>query len=165
MTGTDERRNSRSRSGTPIRSNDAVPQPVFQAPAPFGGGIMPLPVPAAHPPPNGEDPFRMNVAVGQPHYINLNDDPPPIQMPAGRNALPIPMPNIQGAAGPLSQEGRQGHWQLPQFPAQVVAGARRNVCNVARQEHPQFPDKIWCTKGRHWVLKTTFGNLQTCTAC
>ena len=30
MTGTDERRSSRSRSGTPLRGDNLVPQPVFQ---------------------------------------------------------------------------------------------------------------------------------------
>ena len=41
-------------------------------------------------------------------------------MPAGWNAQPLTTPNIQGAVGPLSQEGVQMQWQLPQLPAQVV---------------------------------------------
>jgi hypothetical protein len=86
-------------------------------------------------------------------------------MPAGQNAQPLAMPNVQGATGPFSQEGVQMQWQLPQLPTQVVAGARRNVGHAARQTHPWFPDKIWCTKGRHWVLKTVFGPLQTWLLC
>src|SRR6202011_751357 len=113
-----------------------------------------------------------------------DDDMPQMRMPAGWNT-------VRGGAGPLSQEGQQFEWQIPraisnpdpppvpqptpppvlqqnplaQPPAQIVAGACRNRRNAARQEHPQFPDKIWCTKGRHWVLKTVFGNLLTCNAC
>jgi hypothetical protein len=162
MTGTDERRNSRSRSGTPTRGDNPVPQPNFVGLAGFGRGFVPPPAQAGLPPPNGEDPFRMNVAAEQ-HVINLNDDIPPMQMP--QNAQPLAVPNFQGVAGPLSQEGVQMQWQLPQLPAQVVAGARRNVGHAARQAHPQFPDKIWCTKGRHWVLITAFGPLQTCASC
>src|SRR6202047_4147949 len=161
MTGTDERRNSRSRSGTPTRSNNPVPQPNFGAPVSF----QPPPAQADPPSSNGEDPFRMDVGAGQRRVINLNDDIPPMQMPAGRNAPPLAMPNIQGAVGPLSQEGVQMQWQPSQLPAQVVAGACRNVRHAARQAHPQFPDKIWCTKGRHWVLIAAFGPLQTCANC
>src|ERR1700732_773949 len=72
-------------------------------------------------------------------------DPPPVPQP-------IPPPVLQQNT-------------LAQPPAQIVAGARQNCQNAARQEHPQFPDKIWCTKGKHWVLKTVFGNLLTCNAC
>ena len=97
-------------------------------PAGFGGGLVPPPAEAGLPPPNGEDPFRMNVAAG---VINLDDDIPPVKMPAGQHAQPLDMPNIQGAAGPLSQEGVQMQWQLSQLPAQVVAGAHRNVGHAA----------------------------------
>jgi hypothetical protein len=48
-------------------------------------------------------------------------------MPAGWNAQPVTIPNIQGAVSPFSQEGVQMQWQLPQLPAQVVTGACRNV--------------------------------------
>jgi len=164
MTGTDERRNSRSRSGTPSWSADPVPQPVFQLPAGFGAGHRDAPAPNL-PPSQGDDPFQMDVAAEHHRVINLNDDMPQMQMPARGNAQPLPIPNVQGAPGPLSQEGRQMRWRLPQLPAQVVAGARQNVRHAARQVHPQFPDKIWCTKGRHWVLQTAFGPLQTCAAC
>src|ERR1700683_1486106 len=165
MTGTYERQNSRSRSGTPTRGDDPIPQPDFVGQAGFGRGFMPPPAQAGLVPPNGEDPFRANIAAGQQHVINLNDDMPPMQMPAGQNAQPLAMPNVQGVAVPLSQEGVQMQWQLSQLPAQVVAGARRNVGHAARQTHPQFPDKIWCTKGRHWVLIAVFGPLQTCASC
>jgi hypothetical protein len=127
MTGTDERRNSRSRSGTPTWGDNPVPQPDFVGQAGFGRGFVPPPAQAGLPPPNAEDPFRMNVAVEQQHVINLNDDMPPMQMPAGQNAQPLVVPNVQDVAGPLSQEGVQMQWQLSQLPAQVVAGARRNV--------------------------------------
>src|ERR1700683_4090660 len=126
---------------------------------------MPPPAQAGLLPPNGEDPFRMNVAAEQQHVINLDDDIPPMQMPVGQNAPHLAMPNVQGVAGPLSQEGVQMQWQFSQLPAQVVAGACRNVGHAAHQTHPQFPDKIWCTKGRHWVLITVFGPLQTCASC
>ena len=85
---------------------------------------MPPPAQAGLVTPDGEDPFRANIAAGQQHVINLNDDMPPMQMPAGQNAQPLAMPNVQGVAGPLSQEGVQMQWQLSQLPAQVVAGAR-----------------------------------------
>ena len=96
--------------------------------------------------------------------------------------------------GPLSQEGRNFQWQLPdgmpnqppadiqqpiviqppvpiQPPAQVVAGVRcaarnQNIINhTAHQVHPRFSDKLWCTKGKHWVGTAVFGTLLTCDAC
>jgi hypothetical protein len=220
MTGTDERRNSRSRSGTPTRGGTPIPQPVFQPSVGFNEGHRDPPAPIPHHPPYGDDPFGANPAVEERHFISLNDDDDDdmsqIQMPAGRNAAPLPIPNVRGGVGPLSQEGQLFEWQLgpppalpgpppvpqpnpapapqpnpppvpqpnpppapqpnplpapsqnlplAQPPARRVAGARRIQRNPARQEHPQYPDKIWCTKGRHWVLKTVFGNLLTCLAC
>ena len=31
--------------------------------------------------------------------------------------------------------------------------------------HPRFPDKLWCTKGKHWVGTAVFGTLLTCDIC
>jgi hypothetical protein len=84
----------------------------------------------------------MNVAAEQQDIINLDDDMPPIQMPAGQNAQPLAMPNFQDVAGPLSQEVVRMQWQLSQLPAQVVAGAHQNIGHAACQVHPQFPNKI-----------------------
>ena len=228
MTGTDERCNSRSHSGTPTWGGTPVPQPVFQPSVGFNEGRRHLPAPIPDHLPYGDDPFRANPATEAHHSISLNDaddEMSQMQMPAGRNAAPLPIPNVQGGVGPLSQEGQHFEWQLgplpglpglppapqpnllpapsqnqllaqspaqrvagaPQIqppapqpnllpalsqnrplarsPARRVAGALRNQQNPARQEHPQFPDKIWCTKGRHWVLKTVFGTLLTCNAC
>ena len=146
MTGTDEHQNSCSHSGTPTWGDDPIPQPDFVGQAGRGRGFMPPPAQAGLLPPNGEDPFRMNVAAEQQHVINLDDDIPPMQMPADQNAPPLAMPNVRGVAGPLSQEGVQMQWQLSQLPAQVVAGARQNVGHAACPTHPQFPDKIWYKK-------------------
>ena len=46
MTGTDERRNSRSCSGTPTRGDEPIPQPDFVGQAGFGRGFMPPPAQA-----------------------------------------------------------------------------------------------------------------------
>jgi len=70
MTGTDEHRNSRSRSGTPTRGDDPIPQPDFVGQAGRGRGFMPPPAQAGLLPPNGEDPFRMNVAAEQ-HMLSI----------------------------------------------------------------------------------------------
>jgi len=123
MTGTDERRNSRSRSGTPTREDDIVPQPVFQPRAdshshngsPQGldsqpalqipaGFVHPQPMHADPPPFMGVDPFRIYVPAQEPGAINLNDDMPQVQ-----NALS----QVMNRQGPLSQEGRHFQWQLP----------------------------------------------------
>ena len=200
MTGTEERRNSRSRSGTPTRSGTPVSQPVFQPSVGFNEGHRHPPAHIPDHPPYGDDPSRVNPAAEGRRFISLNDDDDDdddemsqIQMPAGRNTAPMPILNVGGGAGPLSQEGQLFEWQLrpppalpgpppvpqpnpppasqpnspappqnlplAQPPARRVAGARRNQRNPARQEHPQFPDKIWRTKGRHWVLKTVFDDL------
>ena len=65
MTGTNKCRNSCSCSGTPTQGDNPVPQPDFVGQAGFGRGFMPPPAQAGLPPPNGEDPFRMNVAAEQ----------------------------------------------------------------------------------------------------
>ena len=83
MTGTDEHQNSCSCSRTPTRGDDPNPQPNFVGQAGRGRGFMPPPAQAGLLPPNGEDPFRMNVAAEQQHVINLDDDIPPMQMPVG----------------------------------------------------------------------------------
>ena len=193
MTGTDERRSSRSHSGTPSRGDNFVPQPVFQSHPgshSHSGTAQDLPVPTAlaYPPqmqgvepsvmPVDDDPFRIYVPE-HPGIVNLNDDIPEMQ-----NA-PQWVANIQG---PLSQEGRNFQWQLPiapiqlpipgpsqqlapvpsHPPARVVAGVRHaaaSVTNTARQPHPQYPTKLWCTKGSHWVESNVFGRLLTCEAC
>ena len=90
-----------------------------------------------------------------------NPDPPPIPQP---DPPPIPQPDPPPVPQPDPPPVLQPN-PLAQPPAQRVAGARQNRRNPARQEHPQFPNKIWCTKGKHWVLKTVFGNLLTCNAC
>ena len=113
MIGTDEHRNSRSCSGTPTQGDDPVPQPVFQHPAGSGEGHRYSPAPMPHPPAQGEDPFQMDIAAEHHGAINLNDDIAQVQMPARQNAAPPPIPNVQGGAGPLSQESRQFQWQLP----------------------------------------------------
>ena len=175
MTGTDERRSSCSRSGTPLWGDNLVPQPVFQ---PHPGSQMQ----GVEPPVMGDDPFRVYVpdhlASG---IITLNDD-----MPEMQNA-PAWVANVQG---PLSQEGRNFQWQLPvapfqppipgpsqppaamqpvasQPPAHIVAGVRHAavICHAARQPHPRYPTKLWCTNGRHWVESAVFGTLLTCEAC
>jgi hypothetical protein len=52
-----------------------------------------------------------------------------------------------------------------------VAGVRHAAANrqyvgyTACQEHPRFTNKLWCTKGRHWVESAVFGRLLTCKAC
>jgi phospholipase C len=160
MTETDERRNSHSRSGTPDRGDNFIPQPVF-LPHPgshsCSGAVQDLGSQPVLSPPTafvyapqmqgvqspvmGDDSFRIYQHSG---IINLNDD-----MPEKWNA-PQQDANIQRAA---SQEGR--HPQLsPSFiqphvpaqsPARVVAGAR----HVARQPHYQYSTKLWCSKGRH----------------
>jgi hypothetical protein len=139
MTGTDERRNSRSRSGTPTRGGTPVPQPMFQPAVGINEGHRHLPAPIPNPPPYGDDPFRVNAPIEAHRVVNLNDDDddmPQMQMPAGWNP-------VQGGAGPLSQEGQQLEWQLPpavpnpdpppvlqnplaQPPVQRVGGARQN---------------------------------------
>ena len=93
MTGTDERCNSRSRSGTPSRSADPVPQPVFQLPAGFGAGHRDAPAPNL-PPSQGDDPFQMDVAAEHHRVINLNNDMHQMQMPAGGDAQPLLIPNV-----------------------------------------------------------------------
>ncbi|KIM91747.1 hypothetical protein PILCRDRAFT_854 [Piloderma croceum F 1598] len=194
-----------SHSGTPTRSGTPVSQPVFQPSVGFNEGHRHLPAPLPDHPPYGDDPFRVNPAAEGHCFISLNDDDEmsQMQMPAGRNAALMSILNVQGGAGPLSQEGQLFEWQLgpppalpgppvpqpnpppvpqpspppasqPNSPAPSqnlpldqpppwrVAGAQQNP---ARQEHPQFSDRIWCTKGRHWVLKTVFGNLMICNGC
>ena len=108
MTGTDEHRNSRSRSGTPTRGGTPVPQPMFQPAVGINGGHGHLPAPIQNPPPYGDDPFRVNAPTEARRVVNLNDDDdmPQMRMPVGWNP-------VQGGAGPLSQEGRQFEWQLP----------------------------------------------------
>jgi len=193
MTGTDERRNSRSRSGTPSRGDNFVPQPVFQSlpgsrshsGTPQDPPVLPLAPPTGllyaqqmqgvQPAVMG-DPFRI-YAPEHPGILNLNDD-----MPGMQNA-PQWVANVQG---PLSQEGRHFQWQLPvapihppipsqpfnppvpsQAPAQIVGGARHASANrhTARQPHPRYPTRLWCTKSRHWVESAIFGRLSTCEAC
>jgi hypothetical protein len=138
---------SHSCSGT---SQGPDSQPEFQTP---NGVVHPPPMQAGDPlPPIGDDPFIMHLPAKNP---GIQDIPPPdIDM-----------------HGPLSQEGRNFQWQLPdgmpnqppadiqqpiaiqppvpiQPPAQVVAGVRcaaqnRNIINhTARQVHPRFPDKL-----------------------
>ena len=126
MTGTDEHRNSRSRSGTPSRGDNVIPQPVFQSRpgSPSRSGMPPSPGPAPElpapagfvyapqmqgvqqPPAVGGDPFRVYVPAQHQGIINLNDEVPPMQ-----NALQqgINMP------GPLSQEGRHFWWHFERF--------------------------------------------------
>jgi hypothetical protein len=103
MTGTDERHNSCSRSGTPTQGGTPVPQPVFQPAVGFNEGHRHPPEPILNHPPYGGDPFRANPAAEARHFINLNDDDEmsQIQIPAARNAAPQPILNIQGGAGPL----------------------------------------------------------------
>ncbi|KIM91795.1 hypothetical protein PILCRDRAFT_906 [Piloderma croceum F 1598] len=181
MTGTDERRNSRSRSGTPTRGGTPVPQPLFQPAANINVGHGHLPAPILDPPTYG-DPFRVNAPAEARYVVNLNDDdmpqmwmpfewqlppavpnpdPPPIPQPDPQpDPPPDPPPVLPPDPPPVLQPN-----PLAQPPAQRVAGARQNRRNLAHQEHPRFPDKMWCTKGKHWVLKTVFGNLLTCNAC
>lgn len=186
MTGTDERR-SRSRSGTPSRGDNLVPQPVFLShpgsQSHSGTGtpqilpVLPLAVM-----PVDDDPFRIYMP-DHPEFINLNDDDMDV------------MQNLN-ASGPLSQEGIHLEWQLPippipppipsqplppiqppvpsqppiqlpqavpsQPPAQIVAGVRRRA---ARFPHPRYPSKLWCTTGTHWVESAVFGRLLTCETC
>ena len=94
MTGTDERRNSHSRSGTPSRGDNLVPQPVFQSHpgirshsgTPQALPAFPSPIALVHAPQMegvessamDDDPFRM--IVPDHHGINnLNDDMPEMQ--------------------------------------------------------------------------------------
>jgi len=100
MTGPDERRNSRSCSGTPTRGGTPVSQPIFQPAAGINVGHRHSPAPIPDLPPYGDDPFRVNAPAEARGVVNLNDDDdvPQMQMPAGRNPA-------QGGAGPLSQEG------------------------------------------------------------
>ena len=187
MTGTDERRSNCSHSGTPSRGDLFIPQPVFQShPGSHSCSGTPqdlpvLPPPTAllyapqmqgvQPPVMGDDPFRI-YNPDHPGIFNLNDDMQEMQI------APQWVPNMQG---PLSQEGRHFQWQLPvvpiqlpipnqpsQPPAQVVAGVRHAAANqhhAACDPHPQYPTKLWCTKGRHWVESAVFGRLLTCEAC
>ena len=180
MTGTDERRSSRSRSRTPDRGDNFVPQPVF-LPHPGSnsqrGTPQPVLPPATafvyapqmqgiQPPVMGDDPFRIYVPE-HPGIIDLNDDMPEMWNAPQRDA------NMQG---PDPQGG--GHFQWPpipiqppvpaQPPAQIVAGVRRAAANrhhAARQPHPQYPTKLWCTRRKHWVESAVFGSLLTCEAC
>jgi hypothetical protein len=39
------------------------------------------------------------------------------------------------------------------------------IGHTAHQVYPWFPDKLWCTKGRHWVDTVVIGILLTCNAC
>lgn len=119
MTGTDEHCNSRSHDGTPTWGGTPVPQPVFQPSVGFNEGHRHLPASIPDHPPYGDDPFRANSATEAHHSISLNDDVDEMsqmQMPVGRNAVPLPIPNVQGGAGPLSQEGRLFEWQLGPLP-------------------------------------------------
>lgn len=51
-------------------------------------------------------------------------------------------------------------------PTTCSAAANQNyIGHTAHQVHPQFPDKLWSTKGRHWVVLAVFGALQTCNTC
>jgi hypothetical protein len=108
MTGTDEHRNSRSRSGTPTPGGTPVPRPMFQPSVVIDGGHRHLLAPIPNTPLYGDDPFRMNAPTEAQHVVNLNDDDdmPQMRMPAGWNT-------VQGGAGPLSQEGQQFEWELP----------------------------------------------------
>ena len=202
MTGTDECRNSRSRSGTPSRHDNVVPQPDFQSglsshshgDTPQDPGPLPR-LPQMHLPEIGDDPFRVYIPAQHAGIINLNDDG---DVPQIQNAPQ------QGAnmPGPLSQEGRQFQWQIPPYlpsqppvptqppmpiplqqpvpiqppipipsPAQIVGGVRHALANrqyvghAARQQHPRWSNKLWCTKGRHWVESAVFGRLLTCETC
>jgi len=58
-------------------------------------------------------------------------------------------------------------------PARSIAGSRQTIPNnpgangrrSARSVHPSNPNKLWCTKSHHWVLKDVFGPMNTCSAC
>lgn len=192
MTRTDERCSSCSHNGTPSQGDNFVPQPVFLShpgsqsgtPQDLGLGSQPVVPPNApqmqgiQPPVMGDDPFRMYVP-DHPGIVNLNDD----DMPEMQNA---PQWNVN-TQGPLSQEGRYFQWQVPiapiqppipsqppvpaQLPAQIVAGVRHATANqqhahhAAHQPHPQYPTRLWCTGGKHWVESANFGKLLTCAGC
>jgi len=101
MTGTDERHNSCSRSGTPTQG-----APLFLSLIPACCGFNESQASTwtyTESPPYGGDPFRANPAAEARHFINLNDDDEmsQIQIPAARNAAPQPILNVQGGAGPL----------------------------------------------------------------
>jgi flagellar basal body-associated protein FliL len=46
------------------------------------------------PPSQEDDPVQMDVAAEHHRVINLNDDMPQMQMPAGGNAQHLPIPNV-----------------------------------------------------------------------
>ena len=46
-----------------------------------------------------------------------------------------------------------------------AAANQQYVSHAARHPHPQYPTKLWCTKGRHWVESAVFGRLLTCEVC
>ena len=119
MTGTDECRNSCSRSGTPAWGGTPVSQPLFQPSVGFNEGHRHPPAPIPGHPPYGDDPFRADPAAERRHFISLNDDDEMSQiwMPVDRNAALMPILNVQGGAGPLSQEGQLFEWQLGPPPA------------------------------------------------
>ncbi|KZP17545.1 hypothetical protein FIBSPDRAFT_894128 [Athelia psychrophila] len=55
-------------------------------------------------------------------------------------------------------------------PPRIVAGARHTTARVrvrhrAREPHPENAALLWCTTGKHYILNTIFGDLQTCTRC
>jgi hypothetical protein len=151
MTGTDERHNSRSHSGTPTWGGTPVPQPVFQPAVGFNEGHRHPPEPILNHPPYGGDPFRANPAAEARHFINLNDDDEmsQIQIPAARNAAPQPILNVQGGAGPLSQEGQLFEWQLgpppalpgppPVPPPNPPPAPQPNFPPVPQPNHPPAP--------------------------
>ena len=168
-----------SRPGSPSHSGIPSPGPAPEFPAPAGFVYAPQMQGMQQPPTAGEDPFRVYVPAQHQGIINLNDEVPLMQnaLQQGVNML-----------CPLSQEGRHFWWQIPpalpgqplspiqppippvpiQPPAQIVAGVRHaavSIGHTACQVHPQFENKLWCTKGRHWVESAIFGRLLTCEAC
>ena len=54
-----------------------------------------------------------------------------MQMPAGRNAAPLPIPNVQGSAGPLSLEGQLFNCQ------RLVASAKLVLQCHAKHNHTE----------------------------
>src|ERR1700761_6319222 len=166
MTGTDERCNSRSRSGTPSWENYAISQPVFHPRLPSSHNHDGTSQNLGHQPENstqptigimGDDPFWVYVPAKHSGIVNQNNDM--LQM---QNAPGI---NIQG---PLSQEGRHFQWQIPPgpgLPNQPQVPNARHIYRAAREPHSLHPSKLWCTKGSHWVESVDFGEWRTCENC
>jgi len=149
MTGTDERHNSHSHSGTPSRGDNVVPQPDFQSclgshshcDTPQDPGPLPgLPAPAGsiyapqmHPPEIAEDPFRVYIPAQHAGIINLNDDDdvPQIQT-APQQGVNMPCP--------LSQEGRRFQWQIPpDLPSQPPVPIQPPILIPLQQPVPIQP--------------------------